>query len=96
MPADGLRRDKLQLRDTDAGGADGLEQQLAALVARTAGGVQQAEILGAGEFPPWIGKNPALALERLGFAGYIVNALLVIIDSSQHRVHGGRGVTFFC
>ena len=96
MPADGFRRDELQFRDTDAGGTDGLEQQLAALVARTAGGVQQAEILGAGEFAAGVGKDSALALERFCFTSYIVNALLVIIDSSQHRVHGGRGVTFFC
>ena len=43
--ADGLRRDELQLRQADAGGADGLEQQLAALVAGGARGVQQAEML---------------------------------------------------
>ena len=92
MPAYGLRRDELQLRDTDTGGADGLQQQLAALVAGGAGGVQQAEILGAGKFPPGVGKNFALALERLGFASYIVNALLVVVDGGEHGVDGGGGV----
>lgn len=95
MPADGFCRDKLQSRDADAGGAKRFQQQLGALVAGGACGVQQAEILGAGQFPARVGEDPALALERLSFASHVVDALLVIIDGSQHRVDGGRGIALF-
>ena len=60
--ADGLGRDELQFRHPDAGGADGFEQQLGALVAAGAGGGEQAEILGAGEFAARVSKDLALAL----------------------------------
>jgi hypothetical protein len=95
MPADGFCRDKLQSRDADAGGAKRFQQQLGALVAGGACGVQQAEILGAGQFPARVGEDPALVLERLSFASHVVDALLAIIDGSQHRVHGGRGIALF-
>lgn len=95
VPADGFCRDKLQFRHTGTGGAKRFQQQLGALVAGGACGVQQAEILGAGQFPARVGEDPALVLERLSFASHVVDALLVIIDGSQHRVDGGRGIALF-
>ena len=90
--ADSLRRDELQFRDANAGGADGLQQQLAALVADGAGCAQQTEILGAGEFPAGVGKDPALALEGLGFARRVVDGFLIVVDRSQQCIDGGGGV----
>ena len=90
--ADGFSRDILQLGYPDAGGADGLQQQLGALVAGLPGGGEQAEILGAGEFAARIGKDFALPLKGLCLARRVVYGFLVVIDSGQQRVDGGRGV----
>ena len=60
--ADGLGGDELQFRHPDAGGADCLEQQLGALVASGAGGVEQAEILSTGKLAARVGKDLALTL----------------------------------
>ena len=73
MPADGFCRDKLQFRHTGTGGAKRFQQQLGALCP-AACGVQQAEILGAGQFPARVGEDPALVLERLSFASHVVDA----------------------
>ena len=88
--ADGLGRDILQLGYPDAGRADRLEQQLGALVAGGAGGGEQAEILSAGEFSARVGENAPLPLKGLCLARRVVYGFLVVIDSGQQRVDGGR------
>ena len=90
--ADCLGRDELQFRHPDAGGADGFEQQLGALVAGLPGGGEQAEILGAGEFAARVGENAPLPFEGLGLTRRVVYGFLVVVDSSQQRVDGRRGV----
>ena len=88
-----LAGDVPQLRHTDAGGADGLQQQGKALAAGPAGGVQQTVVVGAGQLAAGVAEGAALHPQKprpkLRPAGKAEKA----VKGDQHAVDGGRRVT---